>query len=324
MIGGIETLGLIQDKLGLRGSFWRAVVILSGNFSYLGFAMVGVFAAVAGFLGAIGAANAADLATAKLAPPPPSTASCFASFYDWLSASAADCPLSYAGVTVYGQIDFGVGYSSHAARFNRYSPSGVAELILKMSRGPQFQLVPNGISQSNIGVKGQEEFAPGWALIFDVNAGFDPYSLQLANGPRSLVQNNNVPVQLQQANRDSSRAGQWDNGRAHVGVSNSTFGTLTFGRQSSLSSDLLGAYAPMGGSYAFSLIGNSATYLSGVGDDEVVRYNTSLKYQFSYDNLRAAGVWQFGGYKQGNGSNGGYQFDIGFDYAGFSFDALYS
>jgi predicted porin len=282
------------------------------------------WAAGAILLSAVGGAGAADLPTAKPAPAVPKTASCFASFYDWFSASATDCPLSYAGITVYGQIDGGFGYSSHAAEFNRYYNNGVAAVIAKMSRGPQVQLVPNGLSQSNIGIKGREEFAPGWAFVFDANAGFDPYTLTLSNGPRSLVQNNALPIQLQEFNSDSSRAGQWDNTRGYVGVSNSTFGTLTVGRQYSFSADAVSAYDPMGGAYAFSLIGSSSTYVSGLGDTEVARYNTSLKYQVAYNNVRAGAVWQFGGYDQGNGSDGAYQFDAGFDYAGFSFDAIYS
>ena len=282
-----------------------------------------ILATVAGVLVA-GAAQAADLPTAKTPPAPPSTASCFASFYDWLSASAADCPLSYSGITVYGQIDMGVGYSSHGADFNRYYNNGVAEVIAKFSQGPKYQIVPNGLSQSNIGVKGFEEFAPGWALVFDVNTSFDPYSLQISNGPKSLVQNNNLPLQLQEENADSSRAGQWDNTRGYVGVSNKTFGTLTAGRETTFSNDAVFVYDPMGGSYAFSLIGNSSTYVSGVGDTETSRYNTAVKYQVAYDNVRAGAIWQFGGYDQGNGSNGAYQFTLGFDYSNFSFDAIYS
>jgi predicted porin len=268
-------------------------------------------------------AYAADLPTTKPAPAP-STVSCFASFYDWLSASAANCPLTYMGVTVYGQIDVGGGYSSHGADFNRFYNNGVAELISKFSQGQKYQIVPNGLSQSNIGIRGNEEFAPGWSLVFDWNISFDPYSLQISDGPRSLVENNNVPLPFQTENADSSRAGQWDNTRAFVGVSNNTFGTLTVGRETTFSNDAVFAYDPMGASYAFSLIGNSSTYVSGVGDTETARYNTSVKYLISYNNVRAGALWQFGGYDQGNGSDGAYQFDAGFDYAGFSFDAIYS
>jgi predicted porin len=273
---------------------------------------------------ALGGAQAADLPTKKTPPPIAPAASCFASFYDYLDSTPQNCPLSYLGVTLYGQIDAGAGYSSHGAALNPVYSQGVAELISRYSNGARYQLVPNGLSQSNVGLKLREQIAPEWAIVGDVNTAFDPYSLQLANGPRSLVENNNLPINLQSANSDSSRAGQWDNTRGYVGVSNSVYGTLTVGRQYAFSSDLVNSYDPMGGSYAFSLIGNSATYVSGAGDTEVSRYNTSVKYQVAVNNFRAGAVWQFGGYEQGNGSNGAYQFDVGGDYAGFSVDGVYS
>ena len=270
-----------------------------------------------------GGARAADLPIRKAPPPPPAAKSCFAGFYDYLNSSPADCPLSYMGVTLYGQIDAGVGYSSHGAALNPTYSQGVAELISKYSNKAYYQLVPNGLSQSNVGLKLREDVAPGWAIIGDVNTAFDPYSFELANGPRSLVENNNLPINLQSANSDSSRAGQWDNTRGYIGVSNSTYGAVTVGRQYALSNDLITSYDPMGGSYAFSLIGNSSTYIAGVGDTELARLNTSVKYQVAVNNFRAAAIWQFGGYEQGNGSNGTYQFDVGGDYGGFSVDAIY-
>ncbi len=45
LIGGIEALGLIGDKLGLAGGVWGAVGMLNGNFNSLGFVVVGVFVA---------------------------------------------------------------------------------------------------------------------------------------------------------------------------------------------------------------------------------------------------------------------------------------
>lgn len=283
-----------------------------------------ILAAGTAGLALAGAAAAADLPTKKTPPAPAPTTSCFASFYDYLNSTPQDCPLTYMGVTLYGQIDVGAGYSSHGAALNPANSQGVAELVSKTSNKGYYQLVPNGLSQSNVGVKLREEVAPGWAIIGDANTAFDPYSLQLANGPRSQVENNNLPINLQSANSDSSRAGQWDNTRGYIGVSSSAYGSLTVGRQYALSNDLVTGYDPMGGSYAFSLIGNSSTYVAGTGDTEVARLNTSLKYQVAVSNFRAAAIWQFGGYEQGNGSNGAYQFDIGGDYAGFSVDGVYS
>lgn len=43
MIGGIEALGLIADKLALTGGFWDAIGALNDNFNNLGFAIIGIF-----------------------------------------------------------------------------------------------------------------------------------------------------------------------------------------------------------------------------------------------------------------------------------------
>jgi nickel/cobalt transporter (NiCoT) family protein len=43
LIGGIEGLGLIGDRLGLEGRFWDGIGALNENFNGLGFAIIGVF-----------------------------------------------------------------------------------------------------------------------------------------------------------------------------------------------------------------------------------------------------------------------------------------
>ena len=43
LIGGVEALGLIADKLGLEGSFWEAIGDLNNSLSSFGFAVVGIF-----------------------------------------------------------------------------------------------------------------------------------------------------------------------------------------------------------------------------------------------------------------------------------------
>ena len=129
---------------------------------------------------------------------------------------------------------------------------------------------------------------PDWSLIFNVETGFDPYSLQLANGPKSLVQNNATTLEYQSANGDSSRAGEPFNTVAYAGISNRTFGALTVGRQDSLVLDNLSRYDAMGAAHAFSVIGDSST-VAGVGDTEDARYNTSLQYKVGTGPIRLAG-----------------------------------
>ena len=56
-------------------------------------------------------AHAADLSSTK-ASEPPKAPNCFSSVWDWLNTSVSDCPLSYAGFTLYGTIDVGYGYNT--------------------------------------------------------------------------------------------------------------------------------------------------------------------------------------------------------------------
>jgi hypothetical protein len=79
----------------------------------------------------------------------------------------------------------------------------------------------------------------------------------------------------------------------------------------------------MGAAPAFSVIGVSST-AAGAGDTEDARYNTALQYRLDIGQFRLATLHQFGGYEQGNGSNGAYEAQVGADFAGFSFDATYA
>jgi predicted porin len=266
-------------------------------------------------------ARAADLPV--VAPPLAPTSSCFSSPISYFEASPVEFPLSWNGIALYGAIDTGGGYQTHGVPFNAYYPNGVEELISKNSNGWRYTLLPNGLGQSHVGVKGDEPIAANWSFIFNLQTGFNPYSLQLANGPKSLVQNNTSPLDVQSANGDSSRAGQIFNTIAFGGLSNPVFGTLTAGRQDSLILDGLGRYDAMAAAPAFSVIGASNT-AGGTGDTEDARYATSVQYAKSFGAFRMAALYQFGGYSQGNGSNGAIEGQLGGDFFGFSFDLVAS
>jgi nickel/cobalt transporter (NiCoT) family protein len=44
VVGGVETLGLLADKLSLHGGLWSAVTSLNDNFGALGYLIMGIFA----------------------------------------------------------------------------------------------------------------------------------------------------------------------------------------------------------------------------------------------------------------------------------------
>jgi predicted porin len=281
-------------------------------------ALKGIGLALAAAVPLAGLARAAD------APAPPSPApDCFRSLYDYLNASASECPLTYAGLTLYGTVDVGYGFETNGAPFNRAFGPGAAYLISKATSGPRWLLSPNALSSSVVGLKMSEPIGGGWSLVGDFEFGFDPYSLELSDSPRSLAENNGLPLLTQSSNGDSSRAGQIDNSQGFLGLSNPTFGILTFGRVNTLSLDLVNAYDPMLASNAFSPLGWSGSF-AGFGDTEVARATTAFKYRLEVGNFRVSGLAQVGGYDQGNGSNGQYQTGIGADFGALSLDGVVS
>jgi predicted porin len=234
-----------------------------------------------------------------------------------------DGPITWHGVTLFGVIDAGLAWQSHGAPPNGYFPQGLEYAISRNSNRAGFNIAPGGMGYSGIGLKGQQELLPGWAGVFAANTQFNPASGQLGNGPQSLVQNNGVATPDQSSNGDSARAGQAFNDYLYVGVSSTTFGTLTFGRQRTLTTDDRTVYDPIAGSLAFSLLGYSGSLSSG--DTENTRFDNSLKY------LLNAGPARFGViYKLDNGGSGSpvngatFQVSAGFDYDALSFDAVYS
>ncbi len=269
-------------------------------------------------------AQAADLPTKKEAAPAPAKVDCWSSAWAWFKNSAADCPLSAYGFTLYGTLDVNALYNNSNAGF---SPSATQPFygIAKPAHNAEYMFGYNGISTSAIGIKMKEDILPyGWSLIGVLEAGVNPLSGMFVNGPRSLADNNVRPqgtFPWQTTNSDSSRAGQWYNAQAYIGVSNKTYGTLTFGRTNSLSLDVTAAYDPVA-SNAFSLIGYSSSF-PGFGNTETVR-NTAVTYRLAYQNFRAAAQIGVGGYAWDNANTGFYQGQLGADFGAFSLDGVLS
>jgi len=244
--------------------------------------------------------------SAPMAYAPPPTASC-GSAYDFFFTK---CPLTWYGVTVYGTVDLGGTYQTHGTPFDRNFPTGASYLVggggtNATNRNAGFGLGPNGLSQSNVGVKIVEPIAPGgWSFIAQGELAYDPYSLLLANAPQAMQNGIGVPENQQLLPIDSSRWG-WLNTNQYVGFSQPVYGTLTFGRQNTLETDGIGAYDPMGGSYAFSAIGFSGK-TAGAGDTEDARWTTAIKYRENIGDFRLSAMAQPLGLWSNNGGLGAY------------------
>jgi len=234
-----------------------------------------------------------------------------------------DDSLTWHGVTLYGLVDMGVTYQNHGTPLNSLAGPGLNYLISRNSNGSYFGVGPNALSSSYIGLRGKQEIADGLSAVFNLQTQFNPESGKLSDGLGSIAQNNGLSLAQQNAFSDSSRNGQALNVAAYAGLSSPIYGTLTYGRQSALTSDGVVNYDPMGSSNAFSVIGfQGAT--GGGGDTENRIYDNSFKYAVNVGPFRAAAEASlrsgpFAG-SQGNAFEG----QIGADYMGLSVDAIFA
>jgi predicted porin len=250
--------------------------------------------------------------------------------------ATTDCTLTWHGITLYGAYDVGVGWVSHGLPENGYNYEG-ASLVNRNGYEHRFVVAPNNLQQTGLGVRGKEEFAPGWSIVFNASTGINPQSGLLANASATQTINNGLPRASYSYVIDGTRAGQPFNDEIYGGISSEQFGTLTFGRQRSLGTDEMLLYDPAGGSYAFSYIGYNGT-MAGGGDTEDSRWDDAMKYRLTYHSFHFAAMYKFadgsGGCYSASATwsattctpetahNNAYGFDIGGEHGHFSADVV--
>ena len=253
--------------------------------------------------------------------------------------ATTDCALTWHGVTLYGAYDVGLGWVSHGLPVNGYNYEGES-LVNRNGNHSRFLVAPNNLQQTGLGVRGKEEFMPGWSVVFNASTGINPNSGLLANASLTDINNNGLPRASYSEAIDGARAGQPFNDEFYAGISSSQFGMLTFGRQRSLGTDAMLQYDPAGGSYDFSYIGYNGT-MAGGGDTEDSRWDDALKYRLTYGPVHFGAMYKFvdgnGGCYSASASlgwmattctpeaphNNAWGFDLGGNYGKFSADAVY-
>ena len=224
------------------------------------------------------------------APKPPDPCTSSSEF------AATDCTLTWHGITVYGAYDIGVGWVSHGLPENGYNYEGES-LVNRNGYQHRFVVAPNNLQQTGFGIRGKEQFLPGWFVVFNASSGINPQSGLLANASKTDIINNGLPRASYSMAIDGARAGQVFNDEYYGGVSSETFGTVTFGRERSLGTDVMLLTDPAGGSYAFSYIGYNGT-MSGGGDTEDSRWDSAVKYRLVFGPAHLAAMYKFA---DGNG-----------------------
>jgi predicted porin len=243
----------------------------------------------------------------------------------------ADQSLTWNGITLYGIVDMDFQYETHGAPFSNYFISGGSDIVQKNSNNAVSGFTSNGMSQSRVGLQGNEPLHFGdWSGVFKLESYFNPASGQITDALKSVAQNNGRALSAQSTNIDSSIAGQPFE-QAFVGMSSPSWGTITFGRQNSTLADLIAKYDPQQTSYAFSLLGLSGTPAGG-GDTQDRRLDSSIKYDGTFFDIVHVGAQ----YKTQNSSAAnyatagsgeafsGFEVALGAVYAGASMDAFYT
>ncbi len=243
----------------------------------------------------------------------------------------ADQSLSWHGITLYGIIDVDYQYENHGAPFSDYFISGGSDIVQKNSNNAVQGITSNGMSQSRIGLQGNEPLGfMDWSGVFKLETYINPASGEITDALKSVVQNNGRALNAQSTNIDSSIAGQPFE-QAFVGLSSRTWGTFTFGRQNSTLADLIAKYDPQQTSYAFSLLGLSGTPAGG-GDTQDRRLDASIKYDGHFmDLVHVAAIYKTQGSSAASYPSGGageafsaFEGAIGAQYAGASVDVFYT
>ena len=251
--------------------------------------------------------------------------------------ATTDCTLTWHGITIYGAFDVGVGWVSHGLPNNGYNYEGES-LVNRNGYQHLFLAAPNNLQQTGVGIRGKEEFRPGWSVVFNASTGINPHSGLLANASATQTINNGLPRKSYSFVVDGARAGQPFNDEFYGGISSKIFGTLTFGRQRSLGTDAMLLYDPAGGAYAFSYIGYNGT-MSGGGDTEDSRWDDAIKYRLAYGPVHFGAMYKFvngsgGCYSASttwtaatctaeSANNNAWGFDLGGGHGKFSADVVY-
>ncbi|KWO67780.1 porin [Burkholderia territorii] len=212
-------------------------------------------------------------------------------------AATAGAAHAQSSVTLYGVIDAGISYVNHSTK----SPTTAGSKLFKFD---------DGIAQgSRWGLRGTEDLGGGLKAIFVLENGFN-----VGNGT-------------------AGQGGAMFGRQAYVGLSQAQYGTLTFGRQYSFSTDILGSNYSTGGN---TVAGNYAYHVNDLDQLTSSRINNAVKFQSAnYAGFTFGALYGFSnstdfagapgtGTTNTGGSSRAYSFGLNYANGPFSLGAAYT
>ncbi len=198
-----------------------------------------------------------------------------------------------SSVTLYGLIDAGVNYINHTTNASKGSSKAFT--------------YGDGVAQgSRWGLRGSEDLGGGLKAIFVLENGFNS------------------------GNGTAGQGGAMFGRQAFVGLTQSNIGSITFGRQYSFSTDILGSLYSTGGN---TVSGNWAYHVNDVDQLTSSRINNAVKFQsVNFSGFTFGGLYGFSNTTSFAGapttattsSSRAYSFGANYAYGPFSLGGAYT
>lgn len=153
-----------------------------------------------------------------------------------------------SSVTLYGILDVAVGDIEHSPNGNALFPptvNPVSKVSTKFNQSVT-GMFNGGISDPRWGIRGKEDLGGGLQAFFDLESGFNIPSGNLNNAAGSLAGTNNSAAGAAALN------GQLFNRGAYVGLRQDQFGSVEFGRTTTIGYDTIASYDPLFAAQLFS------------------------------------------------------------------------
>jgi predicted porin len=237
-------------------------------------------------------------------------------------AQAPASPLTFstdsASVTLYGLVDYGVGYMPHSLNWEATLPPSTAGLALT-GKKPVTGMFAGGLSGSRWGIRASANLGGGWQALVHLESSLVATSGVMGNSAIALVGNTSTGPNWA---GDSAVNNQLFARACYGGISSERFGTLTFGRNISLMLENAVAYDPLVAAQLFSPLGFSGTY-GGGGSTENSRVDNSLKYKVKVGDVNFGGVYKFGNVAGAQSAQSAIQANLGYEKGPFGIQASY-